>query len=191
MNRIRRTVSAHPEISRLTDAESESPQGGKALYLEKVAGSPFPAATNRFASPRRMPSPAVLPVASREEPEELLTEMIPGVVGLRVFPEDSALVPEGTGLLMIKVLQPGDRAGKDDAQQILACEARAAFRVILLHDADIDLEDHSLVLWKLVNSTNPGRNIHFESDRCVVDACRKDASDGHLREWPEELAFDV
>ena len=62
---------------------------------------------------------------------------------------------------------------------------------MLLYDADIDLDDNSLVLWKLFNNTDPGRDIHFDHDRCVVDACRKDASDGHLREWPEELTFDV
>ena len=41
LKRIRRAVSAHLEISRLTDAESKSPQGGKALYFESVTGSPF------------------------------------------------------------------------------------------------------------------------------------------------------
>ena len=54
IKRIRRPVSTHLEISRLTDAESKSPQGGKALYFESVTGSPFPAATNLFGSPRRI-----------------------------------------------------------------------------------------------------------------------------------------
>ncbi len=166
------------------DHSSPTPIHGSKLGVDltaRVAGE----------TPRRTPSPAAFPVASGEELEGLLTEKIPGVVGLRVFPQDSALVPNGTPLLMVRVLKPGDRAGKDYAQQILACEALAGFRVILLYDADIDLDDNSLVLWKLFNNTDPGRDIHFAADRCVVDACRKDASDGHLREWPEELTFDV
>lgn len=48
------TVSAVLEISKLTDAESKSFGGGKALFFEKVKDSPFPAATNLFGSSRRI-----------------------------------------------------------------------------------------------------------------------------------------
>ena len=47
-------ISWHLEISKYTDAESKSPRGGKALLFTKVKGSPFPAATNLFGSPRRI-----------------------------------------------------------------------------------------------------------------------------------------
>jgi 4-hydroxy-3-polyprenylbenzoate decarboxylase len=47
-------VSAVLEISKLTDAESKSPGGGKALFFEKVKDSPFPVATNLFGSSRRI-----------------------------------------------------------------------------------------------------------------------------------------
>jgi len=47
-------VSAVIEISKLTDAESKSPLGGKALFFEKVKDSPFPVATNLFGSSRRI-----------------------------------------------------------------------------------------------------------------------------------------
>ncbi len=48
------SVSAVLEISKLTDAESKSPGGGKALFFEKVKDSPFPVATNLFGSDRRI-----------------------------------------------------------------------------------------------------------------------------------------
>ena len=51
---VQQPVSAYLEISRLTDAESKSPNGGKALYFERVIDSPFPAATNLFGSSRRI-----------------------------------------------------------------------------------------------------------------------------------------
>ena len=51
---ISHPVSAVLEISKLTDAESKSPGGGKALFFEKVKDSPFPAATNLFGSSRRI-----------------------------------------------------------------------------------------------------------------------------------------
>ena len=51
---ISHPVSAVLEISKLTDAESKSPGGGKALFFEKVKDSPFPVATNLFGSSRRI-----------------------------------------------------------------------------------------------------------------------------------------
>ena len=51
---ISHPVSAVIEISKLTDAESKSPLGGKALFFEKVKDSPFPVATNLFGSSRRI-----------------------------------------------------------------------------------------------------------------------------------------
>ena len=51
---ISHPVSAVLEISKLTDAESKSPGGGKALFFEHVKDSPFPVATNLFGSSRRI-----------------------------------------------------------------------------------------------------------------------------------------
>lgn len=51
---IEHSVSSHLEISKITDAESKSPKGGKALYFKNVKGSPFPVATNLFGSTRRI-----------------------------------------------------------------------------------------------------------------------------------------
>ena len=51
---VRRSVSPVLEISRLTDEESKSPGGGRALFFERVEGSPFPAATNLFGSMKRI-----------------------------------------------------------------------------------------------------------------------------------------
>jgi 4-hydroxy-3-polyprenylbenzoate decarboxylase len=129
--------------------------------------------------------------SSPEKLEAQVAARIPGVVGLRMFPDDRHGREDQIPLLMVKVLKPGDRAGRDYARQLLDLEALAAFKLMLLYDAYIDLEDNSLVLWKLFNNTDPGRDIHFADDRCVVDACKKDASDGHLREWPDELTFDI
>ncbi|MBI5593979.1 MAG: menaquinone biosynthesis decarboxylase [Deltaproteobacteria bacterium] len=51
---ISHPVSAVLEISKLTDAESKSPGGGKALFFENVKDSPFPVATNLFGSQHRI-----------------------------------------------------------------------------------------------------------------------------------------
>lgn len=52
--RIKRSVSTELEISRLTDEQSKSERGGKALYFENVRGSVFPVVTNIFGSLQRI-----------------------------------------------------------------------------------------------------------------------------------------
>ena len=63
--------------------------------------------------------------------------------------------------------------------------------LFLLFDAAIDLANPSLMLWKLFNNTDPGRDLLIRSGRAAVDASIKGSMDGHVREWPEELTFDV
>ncbi|MDJ0809095.1 MAG: UbiD family decarboxylase, partial [Desulfobacterales bacterium] len=167
------------------DHSSPTPIHGSKLGVDLTARVPGETPRNPA------PTPVSPGSASKQAFEALLADKVPGVAGLRVFPDDPAAVAGASPLLLVKVLKPGDRAGRDYARQLLDLEALGAFRLILLYDADIDLDDNSLVLWKLFNNTDPGRDIHYKADRCVVDACRKDASDGHLREWPEELTFDV
>lgn len=54
LKKIARAVSPHLEISLLTDRESKSPGGGKALFFKEVKGSDFPVVTNLFGSERRV-----------------------------------------------------------------------------------------------------------------------------------------
>ena len=52
--RIKDEVSAHLEISHITDLASKSPHGGKALLFENVRDSEFPVITNAFGSIKRI-----------------------------------------------------------------------------------------------------------------------------------------
>ncbi|MBW1720812.1 MAG: menaquinone biosynthesis decarboxylase [Deltaproteobacteria bacterium] len=54
LKRVERPVSPYLEISRMTDRESKSPGGGKALFFARVEGSPYPVVTNLFGSERRI-----------------------------------------------------------------------------------------------------------------------------------------
>ena len=61
------------------------------------------------------------------------------------------------------------------------------YNIIIVYDAKIDLADNSLLLWKMFNNVDPGRDLIIKDSRLVIDACRKYEGDGHPREWPEEL----
>jgi 4-hydroxy-3-polyprenylbenzoate decarboxylase len=54
LKHIRHEVSTYLEISKLTDCESKSPNGGAGLLFEHVKNSEFPVATNLFGSPKRI-----------------------------------------------------------------------------------------------------------------------------------------
>jgi 4-hydroxy-3-polyprenylbenzoate decarboxylase len=143
--------------------------------------------------PRRAPEAAAAPLtAAPERLGAFLRERVDGVVGARIDPPQGAAQGDALRqrILLVGVAKPGDRSGAAYAECLLGLPELAAFRLIVLYDAAIDLADASLTLWKLFNNTDPGRDLHFRGGRCVVDACRKDASDGHHREWPDELAFD-
>jgi 4-hydroxy-3-polyprenylbenzoate decarboxylase len=54
LQRIKTETDPILEISAITDRVCKSPQGGKALYFEKVRGSAYPVVTNIFGSYERM-----------------------------------------------------------------------------------------------------------------------------------------
>ena len=72
--RIADEVSPCLEISRITDRESKRPGGGKALFFERVKGSPFPAATNIFGSMKRICM--ALGVKDLDEPGRRIKEFV-------------------------------------------------------------------------------------------------------------------
>jgi 4-hydroxy-3-polyprenylbenzoate decarboxylase len=98
--------------------------------------------------------------------------------------------PVRNRILLIGLDRDQAVAGQTYAEQILSQKKLAPYNIVLLYDANIDLKDMSLILWKLFNNVDPERDLHFKNSRVVVDACRKTPADGHLREWPGELTFD-
>ncbi len=121
----------------------------------------------------------------------VLRERIPGVADGRVlFPEISG---DGNNnrILALTVEKAEGRGGRDFSDMIFALPELRPFTIILLYDRDIDLSDGSLMLWKLFNNVDPGRDLRIQAGQAVVDACKKGPMDGHEREWPEDLRFDV
>jgi 4-hydroxy-3-polyprenylbenzoate decarboxylase len=114
-----------------------------------------------------------------------------GILGVRSWRD--VVVPGGVNrrVFLVAVEKPGDRSGRWYAEQLMGSEPLSGIDLFVLYDLDIDLADNSLVLWKLFNNTDPGRDLVIREGRAVIDACKKDASDGHHREWPEELSFEV
>ncbi len=164
------------------DHSSPTPNFGHKIGLDltrRIAGE-IPRETPAHGKP--VPDAGKMPEIQRKQN---------GVAAWRMIQSPDSRTGEGRTVLLLTVDKPGDRSGKSYAQTILDCEEWVGIDLFLLYNRDIDLFDDSLALWKLFNNTDPGRDLHFRENRCVIDCCKKDASDGHFREWPDELTFDV
>ena len=93
-------------------------------------------------------------------------------------------------VLCLNIERDAQLTGKKWAQILLDLPVLTPYAIIVLYDAGVDLADGSLLLWKMFNNVDPGRDLHLQHHRLVIDACKKGLADGHVREWPDELSFD-
>ncbi|MGD1075315.1 MAG: menaquinone biosynthesis decarboxylase, partial [Thermodesulfovibrionales bacterium] len=91
LQRVAAEVDPLLEIAEITDRMCKSPKGGKALFFEKIKGSPYPVVTNLFGSFERMALALQVErlddIAGRIE--ELLNQAPP-----KTFVEKLALLPK-------------------------------------------------------------------------------------------------
>ncbi len=62
--------------------------------------------------------------------------------------------------------------------------------IAVFFDERDDLMEGSTLLWRVLNNTDPKRDILLEEGRLLIDATRKGPEDGHLRDWPEDVIMD-
>ncbi|WP_236885999.1 UbiD family decarboxylase domain-containing protein [Desulfococcus multivorans] len=164
------------------DHSSPFPNFGNKIGLDLTARFP--------GEPPRQSRGAAIPTADHAARAREAAMNIPGVAGVRaLFPErskDAVL----NRILAVSAVKSADRGGKAFAADILDRPELAAFNIVVLFDPGIDLFDGSLMLWKIFNNVDPGRDMVRRGCRVVVDACKKGPMDGHDREWPDELTFD-
>jgi 4-hydroxy-3-polyprenylbenzoate decarboxylase len=94
-------------------------------------------------------------------------------------------------LLLATLDKDGHVTGRALAGALLEHPQLQAVAVFVLYDAEIDLTDGPLVLWKGFNNVDPKRDIVRRDGRMVIDATRKGPEDGHLRPWPADIVMDA
>ena len=149
--------------------------------------------TERFPTePARNMQKMEIPPPSQDGLACIMRTMLSETVSCRhLFPEFSEKSDTANRILLISVQKSKDRSGRDFAMMLLSLDELRMFNLFVLYDEHIDLHDNSLILWKLFNNTDPGRDILIQEHRAVIDACSKGPADGHEREWPDELCFDL
>ena len=149
--------------------------------------------TTRFPDEPPRGNPSDLPEPpSPEDIARIVADNITGAAACRTFLPDP---PEGGGvinrILLITVQKQEAIGGKEISDSILDADLLPAFNIFILFDREIDIHNHSLMLWKIFNNVAPDRDIRMKNKRMVIDASRKGKMDGHEREWPDELRFDL
>lgn len=87
-------------------------------------------------------------------------------------------------------VKKGESRGRDILEKLKSAPDIAEhFKVAAIFDSEVDISDNSKILWKIFNNTDPSRDIIF-GEPCLLDACKKNAADGHTREWPDDLSFN-
>jgi 4-hydroxy-3-polyprenylbenzoate decarboxylase len=94
-------------------------------------------------------------------------------------------------ILFITVQKTPVLGGREISEKILEQDILPCFTIFILFDKEIDMGNYSLMLWKIFNNVAPDRDIRIKNHRMVIDSCRKGKMDGHEREWPDELRFDL
>ncbi|MBO6101995.1 MAG: menaquinone biosynthesis decarboxylase [Opitutales bacterium] len=114
LRRVREAVSSEIEISKITDAESKKPGGGKALFFENVKGSKFPVATNLFGSDRRMSlALGVKSLKNAGDEIEALTKLSPPKSFADIFESAKKILP------LIKILPRKFRGKTAPCQEVV------------------------------------------------------------------------
>lgn len=148
--------------------------------------------TTRFKGepPRRIPNfPTHLPPPA--ELTNILAGCLPGFTGCaHLLSQPSSGAYAQNRILAISIQRSGETGAQEIASLLLDQADLEPFNVFILFDPEIDLSDGSLMLWKLFNNVDPGRDMIFRGDRVVINAGIKGPLDGHEREWPDELTFD-
>jgi len=168
------------------DHSSPTPVFGNKIGIDLTARFPGEA--------RRIPVDHS-PSASDDKQEEILDRIkknLDGVINARCFsfPQRDVKVPRCNSILFLCVEKEHERSGRFYANKLLDMTGLEPFNIIILYDAKIDPADNSLLLWKMFNNVDPGRDLFIRDSRLVIDACRKYEGDGHPREWPEELSLE-
>jgi 4-hydroxy-3-polyprenylbenzoate decarboxylase len=146
--------------------------------------------TRRFSGEPDRKTAALPPLSPDPLDVPALRERVPQIVSCRpLFEEHPPSAPVVNRFLAVSV-EKGPALGGQAISELLApIEALFPFNVIVLYDADIDLSDGSLLLWKFFNNVDPSRDMRSYQGRTLIDACKKGPADGHTRPWPDDLHF--
>ncbi len=116
-----------------------------------------------------------------------IQDHVSGIKQVRTVSDQSS---QRNGIICLNMERDTTTKGTDLIEILFSIPDLLPFSMIVLYDTEVDLSDNSLLLWKIFNNVDPGRDLHIREQGLVIDARKKGPKDGHEREWPDELTFD-
>ncbi len=159
------------------DHSAPDPLFGGKIGIDATSRLPGERDRSTGAPPASAPSPAAVDSSVRDVSEHFISWFDPGL-------------PVANRPLLLNLRKDGKITGQRLAAPLMNHSGLKAFSIFVLYDAEIDLKDSSLVLWKLFNNVDPKRDFIRSGARVVIDATRKGPEDGHQRPWPEDIVMD-
>lgn len=89
--------------------------------------------------------------------------------------------------LFIFQIRKDDRKRAAFFRDILIASEVIRQGIAVYYDADVDINDDSLILWKGFNNVDPLRDIVIREQLMILDATEKSILDGHPRPWPGDV----
>ena len=90
-------------------------------------------------------------------------------------------------IILVAFNKTGPGQAADLIRNFFADEAYSTIGLLLVLEAQVDLNNSSQVLWKLFNNLDPKRDIHVDGQRIAIDVTRKLPEEGYQQRWPEEI----
>jgi 4-hydroxy-3-polyprenylbenzoate decarboxylase len=90
-------------------------------------------------------------------------------------------------ILLVAFNKTGPGQAADFIRNFFADETFSSIGVLLVLEAQVDLDNTSQVMWKLFNNLDPKRDIQIKEQRIGIDVTRKMKEEGYQQNWPDEI----
>jgi len=98
---------------------------------------------------------------------------------------------ERTEMLFISIKKNKPYHVKSLAEELSKIISADCAGILIVLDNDVDINNISMVTWKIFNNVDPKRDFYFVDRRLIIDATRKWKEEGHARDWPPEIVMDL
>lgn len=98
---------------------------------------------------------------------------------------------ERTEMLFISIKKNKPYHVKSLAEELSKIISADCAGILIVLDNDVDINNISMVTWKIFNNVDPKRDFYFVDRRLIIDATRKWKEEGHVRDWPPEIVMDL
>lgn len=120
--------------------------------------------------------------ATKEEIIHLIKEKTSEIVDINVPLQEGF-----NNCIIVSIRKTLPKHGHKIIKEIWTMEQMKYTKMIIVVDENVNPHDLSIVAWKVFNNIDAKRDLSICGNRLGIDATRKLSSDGHTRDWPDDI----